>query len=222
MVGESLMRIIETIGFRGVALAVLSLPLLISGGCATLNESECRSLDWQIIGYEDGGRGQALERIGQHRKACAKYGISPDLTAYQRGRETGLREYCRPASGFRVGVAGRSYTGVCPIELEEDFLGAYESGQHLYELRAHVTGIESRIDSKHDELERATDELAKTSATLIASDSTPERRAQALLDAKQLAEEVGRLKSEIDHLETERALSESDVESYRATVRYTE
>lgn len=124
---------------RGLALVVLTLPLLLTSGCATLNESECRSVNWQVIGYEDGGRGNPVERIGQHRKACAKYGIAPDLTAYQRGREAGLREYCRPTNGFRVGAAGRSYTGVCPVDLEEDFLEAFESGHHLHELRARVT-----------------------------------------------------------------------------------
>jgi hypothetical protein len=205
---------------RGMGLAVLVLPLLISSGCATLNENECRTMDWQTIGYEDGGRGQASERIGQHRKACAKYGIAPDLGAYQRGRESGLREYCRPANGFRVGVAGRSYSGVCPIDLEREFLDAYESGHHLHELRARVAQIESHIGSKHDELEHAEQSLANTSAAIIANDSTPERRAQALLDAKHLAEDIGRLKSEIEHLQGELAVSQSDVESFRATVRY--
>lgn len=218
-----LMRMTKRIGYRGLAaLGLLTLPLLLASGCATLNESECRSVDWQIIGYEDGGRGNPLERIGQHRKACAKYGIAPDLAAYQRGRDAGLREYCRPTNGFRAGVAGRSYSGVCPLDLEGAFLEAYESGHHLHELRARVTDIENRIDGKHEALERAKDELAKTSAAIISSDSTPERRAQTLLDAKHLAEEVGRLKSEIEQLEVERASSESDVESHRATLRYTE
>ena len=217
------MGMIKRNGYRGLAaLGLLTCSLLLGSGCATLNESECRSVDWQIIGYEDGGRGNPLERIGQHRKACAKYGIAPDLAAYQRGRDAGLREYCRPTNGFRVGVAGRSYAGACPVDLEEAFVEAYESGHHLYELRARVTDIAHRIDGKHDALERAKDELAKTSSAIIGSDSTPERRAQALLDAKHLAEEVGRLKTEIEHLEAERASSESDVESYRATLRYGE
>jgi len=211
------MKTAVSIRYRGVGLAALLLSL---GGCATLNENECRTMDWQTIGYEDGGRGHALERIGQHRKACAKYGIAPDLPAYQRGRESGLREYCRPANGFRAGAAGRSYGGVCPADLEEDFLEGFESGHHLYELRARVADIESHIGSKHDELEHAEQTLAQTSAAIIASDSTPERRAQALVDAKHLAEDIGRLKSEIEHLQADLAESEHEVESFRATVRY--
>jgi hypothetical protein len=211
------MKIAMPTAYRGLCLATLVLPLLGLGGCATLNENECRTMDWQTIGYEDGGRGHGAERIGQHRKACAKYGIA---TAYQRGRESGLREYCRPANGFRAGAAGRNYGGVCPADLEEDFLDAYESGHHLYELRARVSEIESHIGSKHDELEHAEKTLAQTSATIIASDSTPERRAQALIDAKHLAEDIGRLKSEIEHLEADLAVSQRDVDSYRATLRY--
>jgi hypothetical protein len=207
-------------GYRGLCLAALLLPLLGLSGCATLNENECRSMDWQTIGYEDGGRGHAAERIGQHRKACAKYGIAPDLSAYQRGRESGLREYCRPANGFRAGAAGRSYGGVCPGDLEADFLDAYESGHHLYELRARVSEIESHISSKHDALEHAEQTLAQSSAAIIANDSTPEHRAQALIDAKHLAEDIGRLKSEIEHLEADLAMSQDDIDSYRATLRY--
>lgn len=214
------MGITVSTGYRGRWLAALVVSSLSLGGCATLNENECRTMDWQTIGYEDGGRGYAAERIGQHRKACAKYGIAPDLSAYQRGRESGLREYCRPANGFRAGAAGRSYGGVCPADLEEDFLEAYESGHHLYELRARVSEIESDIGSKHDALEHAENTLAQTSATIIASDSTPERRAQALLDAKHLAEDIGRLKSEIERLEADLAVSQSDLDSYRATLHY--
>jgi hypothetical protein len=214
------MRIARSNRQRGLALLVLSLPLWLAGGCATLNEGECRSMDWQVIGYEDGGRGHPLERIGQHRKACAKYGVAPDLAAYQRGREQGLQEYCRPANGFRVGAAGGSYAGVCPRELEASFMDAYTSGHHLYELHARVAGIEDRLENKQDELERVEESLAKTSAAIISSESTTERRAQALIEAKHLAEEVGRLKSDIEQLQTDLALSESDVVSYRATLRY--
>jgi hypothetical protein len=207
---------------RSLAMAVSAVSLLTASGCATLNENECRTVDWQTVGYEDGGRGQAAERIGQHRKACAKYGIKADLAAYQNGREAGLREYCRPANGFRVGAAGRSYGGVCADDLEAAFLDAYEAGHRLHELRAQVSDVEARIGSKQGELEHAEDELAKTSAAIISSDSTPERRAQALLDTKHLAEDVGRLKAEIESLQAELVQCREDVTQYRATVRYAE
>lgn len=61
---------------------------------------------------------------------------SHPTSAYERGRETGLREFCRPASGFKFGAGGSRYAGVCPADLEDEFLDAYASGHHLYELPA--------------------------------------------------------------------------------------
>jgi hypothetical protein len=204
------------------ALAGLALMSLALGGCATLNEGECRTVEWKTIGYEDGTKGYSGDRIAQHRKACAKYGISPDLSAYQNGRDTGLREYCRPANGFRTGAAGRSYGGICPPDLEDAFASAYESGRQLYELRERVSDTAGRVEAKRNELDSAEDELVKSSAAIISSDSSTERRAQALADTKQLAERIGRLKADIRHLDEERVRYEVELEEYRATLRYSE
>ena len=54
------------------ALLALALP-----GCATMDKSECLTVDWRTIGYEDGVAGHSGDCIAQHRKACAKYGVAP-------------------------------------------------------------------------------------------------------------------------------------------------
>ena len=68
-------------------------------GCASLDKNECLHADWYAIGLEDGARGRALERLGDHRRACAKHSVTPDAAAcpqpqaqnfiagYNRGRE---------------------------------------------------------------------------------------------------------------------------------------
>ncbi|MET0809299.1 MAG: DUF2799 domain-containing protein [Pseudoxanthomonas sp.] len=93
--------------------AVLSLGLLLSAllilalsGCATMNKDECLTVDWRTVGYEDGVAGRSGDRIAQHRKACAKHGVAPDLDAYQSGRDQGLREYCQPDNGYQLGARG--------------------------------------------------------------------------------------------------------------------
>ena len=71
---------------------------IVMQGCASMSGQECMVADWQAIGYEDGVRGSTADRIGNHRKACAKHGIAPDLQAYQKGRDAGLR--------FSLGMLG--------------------------------------------------------------------------------------------------------------------
>lgn len=204
---------------RSPSLGLLAVATLL-GGCATMSESECVTVDWQTIGFEDGVAGYSGDRIGQHRKACAKHGVSPDLVGYQRGREAGLREYCQPANGFRVGSHGGSYAGVCPAELDGAFTTAYESGRQLYSLESRLSNARNQIVSKRRELERAEDSIVRKTAVIVGSESTGEERAQALVDTKQLAERVGRLKTEIRQLERDEVEYARDLEDYRARVAF--
>ena len=59
--------------------------LLGLSGCATMSADECAMSDWRTIGFEDGSMGYTAERLGNHRKACAKHGVAPDFEAYQTG-----------------------------------------------------------------------------------------------------------------------------------------
>jgi uncharacterized small protein (DUF1192 family) len=200
--------------------ASVVVAVLFASGCASMSRNECLTVDWRTVGYEDGVAGYSGDRIAQHRKACAKHEVSPDLDLYRSGREAGLREYCEPANGFRVGAGGHGYTGQCPADLDQEFVTAYESGRQLHRLQTQVEGATRQLESKRRELNRAEDDIVDKSALAISSDATHEQRAQAVVDVKQLAERVGRLKSEIRRLEKDRVLYEQDLESYQAGLEY--
>lgn len=200
-------------------------PLLAAGGlllagCSTttLNEDECRTVDWRTVGYEDGVAGRSGERIGQHRKACAEHGVTPDLEAYRAGRADGLREFCQPHNGYRAGVNGTAYYDSCPADLAPAFVEAYDSGRQLYLRTRRVADAESAIEYRRHEIVRLEDTVARRTFVLVGEASTPEERAQALLDTKQVAERIGRLKAEISELEKERARAQHELDTYRATV----
>lgn len=182
-----------------------------------MSKNECLAVDWRTIGYEDGVAGYPGNHIAKHRKACAKHGIRSDLTLYQDGRAQGLREYCQPANGYRVGVRGGSYGGVCPAELEADFLPAFEAGHELYALRARVSHAESQLDAKRRELDRVKHGIVANSAAVVSEESTQQERADALVDATDLSQRAGRLKEEIRQLEKDRVRYERDLESYLAS-----
>jgi hypothetical protein len=200
------------------ARAGAAILLLAIGGCATMDREECLTVDWRTVGFEDGAAGYSSDRIGQHRKACAEYGVTPDLTAYQEGRAEGLREYCVPANGFRLGSQGGSYSGICPSDLDPEFADAYHSGRQLYTLESRLSNVSSQLDSRRGDLRSAESDIVSRSAVAISNDATAEQRAQAVLDVKHLGERVGRLKSEIRQLEEERVHCERDLQDYRATL----
>ena len=79
-----------------LALPLAAIACLLAGCSSTMSKDECRTVDWRTVGYEDGVAGRSGERIGEHRKACAEHGVTPDLNAYRAGRAEGLREYCQP------------------------------------------------------------------------------------------------------------------------------
>lgn len=197
----------------GAALAAFAIS-----GCASMSSDECLMADWNAIGYEDGARGYTTERFSNHRKACADHGVAPNFADYQAGREQGLVEYCQPGRGFDVGASGGRYYGVCSVNLEPDFLDAYNVGRQLYTLRANVNSANSQISSKEAEMQRVDEEIREKEAALIARETTTEQRILLLADLKDLSERTGTLAAEIEYLYDERARSRVELENYQAAI----
>lgn len=200
-------------------LAITSMLWLI-GGCASMNQQECLTGDWYTVGYEDGVKGKSADRIGSYRKACASHNVTPDLGQYQAGRESGLVEYCQPLNGFDVGQRGSSYAGVCPIEMEVEFLSAFQAGQTLYQYRAQVSNATRQIAYKQNELGDLEYELQHAEARLINDDTTSEQRARLVADTKDIARRQGELASEILNLERDRAVYQQQLAEYQASIEY--
>lgn len=130
---------------RARVLALLAAFTL--SGCATLDETECRSVDWVKLGARDGTAGFPESRVEEHRKACAEYGLAPDDSAWLQGYEAGLFDYCTADNGYRIGRRGGGYGRVCPLESEADFLAAYDLGYETYQVEAEFAELNGRIDA---------------------------------------------------------------------------
>ena len=193
--------------------------LLLLAGCASkMSKDECRTVDWRTVGYEDGVAGQPGDRIGEHRRACAEHGVTPNLDAYLAGRTAGLREYCQPHNAYRAGVNGYTYFDTCPADLAPAFVKAYDEGRALYVRERKVAQTDELIEQKRREIRRLEDRVAESAFDVIDQDATPEQRTQGVLDTKQAAERIGQLKTEIAQLEQERARYQAELDAYRKTV----
>ncbi len=201
-----------------LSLIVATLALAVLSGCATMSGDECVTSDWRAVGYEDGVRGYTADRIGKYRKACAKHGVSPDLTDYTAGREQGLTEYCQPSRGFSVGSSGSNYYGVCNAHYEADFLDAYNAGYHLYTLRSNVNRANSAIASRERELDNVEAAIDAKEVALVSDESTAEDRVELLIELKNLAQRKGEIETEIRVLYEDRARYQVELENYRVVV----
>jgi Protein of unknown function (DUF2799) len=117
----------------------------IASGCASLDRAECLSANWYAIGLEDGARGRPLERLGDHRRACAEHKVVPDAERYVAGRDEGLKSFCTYERGFSHGRSGQSYSGGCPAALAVSFQSGYQLGRELHELHRRLADVQSQI-----------------------------------------------------------------------------
>ncbi|MDR4126382.1 DUF2799 domain-containing protein [Yanghanlia caeni] len=127
-------------------------------GCASMSEEECLTADWYERGVLDGRRGEPGNYVHEHHEACAKVGVTPDNEAWQRGRSVGIRYFCTPENGERVGLEGRAYRHTCPPELEAPFLQRYRPAYRVYEAEQRVRNLSNDINNKERQLDREKDE----------------------------------------------------------------
>lgn len=148
------------------------------GSCATMSAEQCLAGDWSGQGYADGQSGLTMSRLDEHAEACAKHGVTPDAAAYAAGRRQGLLQYCTPHRGFEVGRTGSGYAGVCPSELEADFMFGYRDGQVVHAAEEALASARSRVDSLGARLEELDDKIIAKQAEARNEGLTEEQRDQ--------------------------------------------
>jgi len=190
---------------QGPNLHVLSLiaVMVLVSGCASLSKEECKTANWKTIGFEDGAQGKPEARIRAHRKACAEYGVAPELEAYRSGWEEGVARFCQPGNGYSQGRSGKEYTGVCPDSLETAFLQSYRDGRALYKLEADISRLSTKLTYQRKRLAEIDIAMRDAGIELIAKDVPVERRVVLLDELRKLGDERSNIKGKIPLLETE-------------------
>ena len=117
----------------------------IASGCASLDKEECLNANWYAIGLEDGARGRPIERLGDHRRACAEHRVAPDAQRYMAGRDEGLKSFCTYERGFAHGRSGQSYSGGCPAAMAAGFQSGYQLGRELHDLHRRHAEVHNQI-----------------------------------------------------------------------------
>lgn len=199
---------------------VLPLAVVALVGCSAMSRPECEVSDWHAVGFEDGAKGAPVARVGDYRKACAKYNVSPDLDAYRAGYAQGVETYCHEANGFNVGSRGSAYEGICPADLEEEFMTGYRAGRHLYELNAAVNQVSSQISAKRHALRELKETLSEKEAALIDKNTPDNERALLVADIYELGRRQGSLESDIGALQRELGARQEELGRFRESLAY--
>ncbi len=120
--------------------------LLLVSGCASISKEECKTGDWNGIGFKDGSAGKKIARIQGYIEECGKHGATVDRAAYEKGRNEGLKTYCSKDNGFRVGKDGSAMFDECPAAMRPTFMKAWSMGNKIYELNKQLKNIESEME----------------------------------------------------------------------------
>ncbi|MBL4606904.1 MAG: DUF2799 domain-containing protein [Pseudomonadales bacterium] len=198
---------------------ILVFPLILSA-CASLSKDECKLANWEVIGYEDGNKGQSQAQIGKHRSACAKHGIAPDLAAYQQGHQRGVRNFCNPGRGYSMGSKGIRYNGMCPKDLEPAFLTAYRAGKKVHVARQQVKTLQNKQNKQTTELKTVKTQLRAKEGLLLSPQGSLAQKASLLLEIKDLNQRSGELAAQIKQTEKELALSRAKLNHASSVTRY--
>jgi hypothetical protein len=183
-------RVSHTAGLR---LSAFGLAVWALAGCASLSEAECLSGDWRVIGFQDGAEGQPPDRVGEHSQACSRYGVAPSLDLWRRGYEDGLVSYCTRATGFRVGVTGSTYHGVCAGAAANEFLVAFRDGRSVFDVRQALGQAQSDLGSVSSDIRRAREDRDRARERAGRKDLPAEEREELLDDIERLSERIGDL-----------------------------
>lgn len=195
-------KLSQRIGSMKQALVFPTLALLLTlGGCASLSKQECLNADWYTIGLEDGSRGRALGNIGNHRKACARVDVSPDLAEYQAGHQEGLRGYCTPHQGYRLGQSGGQLPSHCPGDLQRPFQDAYQAGRELRQVQTRLANVNSQIQGYFAELRSTEEQITDLEEAIVGDQSSPAERREHLAQIRKLRESLPLIRDDIDQAE---------------------
>lgn len=206
-------------GRRLPILASLGMALAGLAGCASLSQDQCMVGDWRLIGYQDGVGGQPASRVGEHGEACARYGVTPNLDIWQIGYQEGLVQYCTRSNGFRAGVNGNTYYGVCQGQAADEFMFAYRDGREVYDVRQALSQARSdgsSVTSRIQDLEGDRDWARQQAA---AKETSDDDRRRYLDDVERYSEEIGDLRRQERDIEFAVQRIQSDVWNVESRMR---
>lgn len=178
-------RILVTILAFGSLLACESLtgvrtPKLGALNSPSVTGDPCRNADWFEVGRVDGLSGVPLG-TSLYAERCRAQGIVVNDELYTAGWQRGLIFYCTPDRGYDAGRAGEVYAGICPENLEPEFLERFNFGARIAKLERENQVIEQDIERRRAELERL--EVTSAESEKSYSNGALARRLQSELNA---------------------------------------
>ncbi len=124
--------------------AILTFISVSAYGCAPISRESCINDSSYDIGFAAAmDNAERTDRLRQVSKICGKEGRAVEADGYDQGFDAGTRTFCAVDNGYRWGIRGRSYNGVCA---DPAFGAAYDDGFSVYKLEQRRNAISERLE----------------------------------------------------------------------------
>ena len=127
-------------------LIVLLSSTMLLNGCAVMSKNECMNANWNLIGQQDGFKGNG-SLLQQRTQACVKHQIVLDNGSYASGYNKGLRNYCNPQTVFDYALQGNGNYQSCPMEMQNRLRPYYTVANNFYKADKQLKSLEDDIAS---------------------------------------------------------------------------
>lgn len=108
------------------------IPLLSACATAQPTVEVCRTkVDWQRLGYQDALHGKNRKNFGRAFSNCKVKSVTNEAH-YSVGWQKGVKLYCSPRNGFKLGTQGLFYNNICPDTQISAFNHAWRRGLRRY------------------------------------------------------------------------------------------
>ena len=115
-------------------------------GCAVMSKNECMNANWNLIGQQDGFKGNG-SLLQQRSQACVKHQIVLDNGSYASGYHKGLKNYCNPQTVFDYALQGNGNYQSCPMEMQNRLRPYYTVANNFYKADKQLKSLEDDIAS---------------------------------------------------------------------------
>ena len=127
-------------------LIVLLSSTMLLNGCAVMSKNECMTANWNLIGQQDGFKGNG-SLLQQRTQACMKHQIVLDNSSYASGYNKGLKNYCNPQTVFDYALQGNGNYQSCPMEMQNRLRPYYTVANNFYKADKQLKSLEDDIAS---------------------------------------------------------------------------
>jgi len=198
VVGKDSDQMAETVGIQEQAgelimttrewLMISVLSVLVCG-CASMSKDECKTANWEIVGFDDGSHGRNESNIKRYQEDCAGV-VTPNLTAYRQGHARGVASYCVAGSGYSSGIRGYKANNVCDPARFPDYYQAQQAGLTIFQSEQDINKQTANLQQAYQARADAEYDIKVVEAKLVAPGLSSNERLQLLVQSQQMRKDL--------------------------------